>query len=141
MTPFSVTERIAAGQASARSMQETPVRRRSATPVRKIRTAALTREEPCVPMTEMTCTDDTCDGAGACAHPNNTASCDDGLYCNGTDTCGGGSCSVHTGSPCPETDCNTCQEDTDSCFDPASTVCTDDGNICTDDTCNGTGAL
>ncbi len=26
--------------------------------------------------------------------------CDDGLYCNGEDTCSGGSCAVHTGDPC-----------------------------------------
>lgn len=26
--------------------------------------------------------------------------CEDGLYCNGDDTCGGGDCSVHTGDPC-----------------------------------------
>jgi len=26
--------------------------------------------------------------------------CDDGLYCNGDDTCGGGDCSVHTSDPC-----------------------------------------
>jgi hypothetical protein len=26
--------------------------------------------------------------------------CDDSLYCNGDDTCGGGACSVHTGDPC-----------------------------------------
>ena len=86
------------------------------------------------------CTDDTCDGAGACAHPANTAPCDDGLYCNGTDTCSGGACTVHAGSPCPETECNTCQEATDSCFDTSGTACTDDGNVCTDDTCDGAGA-
>ena len=86
------------------------------------------------------CTDDTCDGGGACIHPANTAPCNDGLYCNGTDTCNGGSCSAHTGSPCLETDCNACQEATDSCFDPLGTVCADDGNECTDDECDGTGA-
>ena len=70
----------------------------------------------------------------------NTAPCDDGLYCNGADTCSGGACSVHAGNPCPGTECNTCQEDTDSCFDLAGTVCADDGNVCTDDTCDGAGA-
>ena len=111
------------------------------------------------------CTDDTCDGAGSCAHPNNTASCDDGLYCNGTDTCSGGACTVHAGSPCSETECNTCQEATDSCFDhcrarsvpmtgmcapmtpvtvreacahPANTASCDDGLYCTQiDECQG----
>lgn len=46
------------------------------------------------------CTDDECDGAGNCAHPDNTASCDDGDFCNGPDTCSGGSCSVNPGDPC-----------------------------------------
>ena len=85
------------------------------------------------------CTDDQCDGTGSCIHLNNNAPCDDGLFCNGNDLCGGGSCSFHTGNPCPETACNTCQEDTDNCFDQAGTVCTDDGNVCTDDQCDGTG--
>jgi cysteine-rich repeat protein len=38
------------------------------------------------------CTDDVCDGAGACVHPNNTASCDDGDGRTGDDTCIAGVC-------------------------------------------------
>ncbi len=45
------------------------------------------------------CTDDTC-GTSGCEHTNNTGSCDDGVYCNGADTCADGSCSAHVGSPC-----------------------------------------
>src|SRR5262249_10438365 len=45
------------------------------------------------------CTDDRCNGAGACTHPNNTAPCDDGLFCNGADVCSGGTC-THAGNPC-----------------------------------------
>lgn len=45
------------------------------------------------------CTDDSCE-AGFCAYSPNSASCDDGLFCNGADSCAGGSCSVHTGDPC-----------------------------------------
>jgi parallel beta-helix repeat protein len=82
--------------------------------------------------------------AGGCVQPNNTLPCDDGLSCNGTDTCSGGVC-THTGDPClPGTVCNiTCQEaplGTFTCFDPAGTVCTSDGNVCTDDQCDGLGA-
>ncbi len=77
--------------------------------------------------------------AGGCTHINNTAACDDSLFCNGTDTCSAGACTVHTGDPCPGTVCNTCQEATDSCFDASGAVCTTDGNICTDDTCDGAG--
>ena len=34
--------------------------------------------------------------------PNDGASCDDNDFCNGTDTCQGGSCSEHSGTPCPD---------------------------------------
>src|SRR5262249_26774902 len=87
------------------------------------------------------CTDDHCNGAGACIHPPNTAPCDDGLFCNGTDTCSGGTC-THSGNPCtggPEC-AQTCNEAADNCFDPSGTACTGDTNPCTLDQCNGAGA-
>ncbi len=106
---------------------------------------------------------DTCDGAGTCAHSGdpcaagpqcaNTCNeaahnclvpfgttCDDGVFCNGTDTCdGNGACSIHSGNPCPGTECNTCNEGAQNCFTPANTCCTDDGNACTKDICDGSG--
>ena len=88
------------------------------------------------------CTDDVCD-AGTCVYMNNTASCDDELYCNGpNDTCSDGICS-HSGDPCVGGgECNeTCNEDTDDCYALPDTPCgdpTDDD--CTDpDTCDGAG--
>lgn len=43
---------------------------------------------------------------------NNLDDRNDGLYCNGSDTCSGGIC-THAGDPCqPDTLCN---EDTDTC--------------------------
>ena len=88
------------------------------------------------------CTDDQCDGSGACGHPANTASCDDGLYCNGADTCSGGACDQHVGDPClGGAECaNVCDDTADSCNVTAGTACTDDGNVCTDDQCDGSGA-
>ncbi len=68
--------------------------------------------------------------------------CDDGLYCNGTgDTCDGGGQCTHPGNPCSETECNTCQEDTDSCFDPLGTACGSNTDTDCDnpDTCDGSG--
>jgi len=63
------------------------------------------------------CTDDRCDGAGGCGHASNTASCNDGLYCNGFDTCSNGACDLHTGDPCAA--CNgTCMEAGDTCQYP-----------------------
>lgn len=46
------------------------------------------------------CTDDSCDPKVGCTKTNNTIPCDDGTYCNGADTCGGGTCSAHAGDPC-----------------------------------------
>ena len=94
------------------------------------------------------CTDDSCDpdapGAdgNGCVHTANSASCNDGVFCNGADTCGAGSCSVHAGNPCAAgPDCNdTCNEGAHNCFAPANTPCPDDGNVCTDDKCNATGS-
>ncbi len=67
--------------------------------------------------------------------------CDDSLFCNGDDTCNGSGECIHDGNPCPETECNTCQEDVDSCFDPAGTACgSTETTTCTaPDTCNGAG--
>ena len=84
----------------------------------------------------------TCNGSGSCsgtAPADDGTPCDDGVFCNGADTCTADGCTEHAGDPCPGTDCNTCQEDLDSCFEPAGTACTDDGNVCTDDQCNGEG--
>jgi hypothetical protein len=96
---------------------------------------------PCTPDSNV-CTNDVCNGASAaCTHPNNTAPCDDSIFCNGADTCHNGAC-AHAGDPCvggPE--CNqTCNEAVANCFDPTTTVCTPDTNLCTDDLCDGAGA-
>jgi hypothetical protein len=82
------------------------------------------------------CTNDVC-SSGACAHQANSLPCNDGLYCNGTDTCGGSSCSIHTGDPCsagPECN-NTCNEGADNCLVANGTACTADANSCTNDVC------
>lgn len=82
----------------------------------------------------------------------NLSACDDGTYCNGTETCdGGGNCTNSTGNPCPEedndTDCSEmCQEggggncDGDdpegaSCNSSAGTC--DGSGVCTSFTCAG----
>jgi hypothetical protein len=89
---------------------------------------------------------ESCDEAGdACtqADPNGSA-CNDGLFCNGTDSCSGGSCTTHAGNPCPGPDgdgnCSeTCNEAADACTlgDPNGSVC-NDGLYCNGtDTCSG----
>jgi hypothetical protein len=68
---------------------------------------------------------------------NAGASCDDGVYCNGTDICGGGVCG-HDGDPCPGADgdgncAESCDEATDAC-----TASDPNGSACNDATfCNG----
>ena len=92
-----------------------------------------------------TCTSDICNGvSGACQHPANTAACDDGLFCNGADTCAAGACTQHVGAPCPGPDgdnncAESCNEASDSCTsaDSNGTPC-DDGLFCNGaDTCSG----
>ena len=87
------------------------------------------------------CTDDGCNPASGCTHTDNTAPCSDGFFCNGTDTCFGGTCNQHTGDPCTGgAACNTtCNESADDCLTPAGGGCTDDGNACTADQCDGAG--
>jgi len=63
-------------------------------------------------------------------------SCNDGIFCNGDDTCLGGICE-HSGDPCvPSTPL--CIEETDECveFECADNEDCDDENACTDDFCN-----
>ena len=90
------------------------------------------------------CSQDVCDGAGSCAHPNladGTACTDDGLFCSGVETCQAGTC-TSAGDPCSSGgECaDSCDEAADHCWDKTGTSCTDDGNECTDDVCDGSGS-
>ena len=87
------------------------------------------------------CTNNVCDGLGNCVAIANISSCDDGLFCNGADTCAGGSCAAHAGDPCAAgSECaDTCDEAADTCNDPTETPCSDDSDVCTDNVCDGEG--
>jgi hypothetical protein len=70
------------------------------------------------------------------------STCNDGLYCNGNDTCNQGTCSIHTGDPCPGADgdgnCReSCDETTRTCaaHDPNGSVCNDDERCTVNETC------
>ncbi len=70
--------------------------------------------------------------------------CDDGLFCNGADTCdSSGKCAVHEGDPCASGDAcnNQCDEDTHLCLSPQGSPCGDQSDdICSaPDTCDGEG--
>lgn len=92
---------------------------------------------------------ETCDETNAACTANDTngSDCDDGSYCNGKDTCQSGSCSQHSGDPCPgpdgDSDCSeTCNEADQSCSgaDPSGSSC-DDGLYCNGiDECGNTGS-
>jgi hypothetical protein len=88
---------------------------------------------------------DVCNGAETCVGNNCVAgtplTCDDGLYCNGAETCDPALGCQAASNPCPETDCNHCNETDDSCFDSAGSACLDDGLYCTGaEECDGAGA-
>ncbi len=96
------------------------------------------------------CTSDQCDSSGVCAHTSNSAACNDGLFCNGSDTCSQGTCSLHSGDPCagPDGDGNcaeSCDEAANGCAasDPDGTLCNDGDpstvlDQCGSGLCNGT---
>ena len=95
------------------------------------------------------CSESCNEAADNCTAPDITGSpCDDGLFCNGDDTCNAaGSCGTHVGNPCSiDTGNNDCTESCREAFDdcqgnnPSGTVCTD-GQFCNGtDTCNGSGS-
>jgi len=84
------------------------------------------------------CTNDECDGAGLCVSVTNDDPCDDGVFCNGADTCSAGTCAIHAGDPCngPDGD-EDCSESCDEALDACSAA-DPDGAACSDGTfCNG----
>ena len=88
------------------------------------------------------CTDDQCNGAGACVHPANTAPCDDGLFCTATDTCAGGTCGGTPAIPARAAPSapDACNEAADDCFDLTGTACTADANPARSTSATATGA-
>ncbi len=85
------------------------------------------------------CQQQQCDGQGneeTATVPNGTG-CDDGTYCNGTDTCLGGNCSNHAGNPCsgPDNDADcaeSCDEGGGNCSaaDPQGSPCNSGAGLC-----------
>lgn len=79
------------------------------------------------------CTDDTCtESSDSCTNVAHVGSCDDGLFCNGADTCSGTTC-IHAGDPCGGINCN---EGPDTCANCTGAPDCEDGEPCTVDTCN-----
>jgi hypothetical protein len=86
------------------------------------------------------CTDDVCDGEGACVHPANTAPCDDGDACTTGDACDGGACVGEVALDCD--DSNVCTDDrcdpAAGCVNVNNAAPCDDGDVCSvGDLCAG----
>ncbi|MEZ4472675.1 MAG: lamin tail domain-containing protein [bacterium] len=86
-----------------------------------------------------------CDPDGACIPPpvgcRVNADCDDGLFCNGAETCdvASGDCRPGGAPACDDgVDCTAdrCDEGQNRCVHDAQDVVCDDGNLCTDDRCD-----
>lgn len=60
------------------------------------------------------CTTDTCDPSRGCVFEANDDACDDGVFCNGSDRCGEGTCSIHESPPCDRF-CNEMRRTCDAC--------------------------
>lgn len=84
------------------------------------------------------CTDDTCDGAGACVTANNTGRCTTNTYCTVDETCSGGTCGGGVPRPCD--DGVTCSADVChpmfGCVHVADDSRCDDSDACTTDVCS-----
>ncbi len=101
---------------------------------------------------------ETCDGTSAACPTNafaaDTTPCNDGLFCNGRDTCLAGACTHASSNVCVDTNActvDTCAEGTAaaSCMNvrtAAPACCSamadcDDSDVCTSDSCTGVGGV
>lgn len=88
--------------------------------------------------------DNDCDGAidladEGCQECVGPEDCDDGLWCNGQETCEDYVCQEGLAPDCDDTVSCTedlCNEETDSCENVANDALCDDGNPCTNDDCD-----
>ena len=76
------------------------------------------------------CTDDSCESSSGCVNSNNTASCEDGIFCNGAELCAGSICGAGTPVDCDDgvvCTADSCNEGTDTCDHvPDDVICTND---------------
>ncbi len=93
------------------------------------------------------CTVDACDEVNdTCSHAADDSLCDDGLYCNGAESCSAtAGCQAGTAPNCDDgiaCTVDSCDESGDACVNAPDQGACDDGNSCTDDACvPGTGCV
>ena len=81
------------------------------------------------------CTDDSC-VAGLCVRTPNDSYCpDDGLYCNGAESCSAQSDCISAGDPCQASG-ELCDEANDGCVECLLDADCDDAVACSDDSCS-----
>ncbi len=85
---------------------------------------------------EVGCTNDSCDETNdVCVHNPNNSKCDDGLYCNGAETCDGLTDCADGADPCSPP--QRCDEVNDRCVQCLTDAQCDDGAFCNGaETCN-----
>ena len=91
------------------------------------------------------CSESCDEAAGSCtAQDPDGSACEDGVFCDGTDSCSAGVCSVSTGNPCPGPNGNdncaeSCDEAAGSCTgnDPDGASCDNDTRTCRSGVCLG----
>lgn len=88
---------------------------------------------------EVGCTDDTCVAGNCVFTPNNADCADDGLFCNGVESCDVQSGCVSSGDPCSVGEL--CDEMMDSCGECIADADCDDGLDSTFDTCESGGCV
>ena len=84
------------------------------------------------------CTDDVCGVDGRCANANDDSnSCaDDGVVCNGVESCVSGECSSDGVPACISLATPFCEAERDACVECLDAADCDDSNPCTDDACD-----
>ncbi len=90
------------------------------------------------------CTDDSCDEvANVCVNTANDGLCDNGLFCDGSETCNAAiGCQAGTAPNCDDgigCTADSCDEANNTCVNAGNNAACDDGNPCTLDVCADNG--
>lgn len=87
------------------------------------------------------CTIDVCDPDAGCLHIPDDSVCDDGVFCNGVESCSADGCVALSACPPVQLECGlqACDEENDACVIIPNDAECDDANPCTTDVCTDAG--